>query len=105
MVTLTNTGTARYSFVTRHFGQRFQLDVTSSSLFKLLDLYFRFGQFGLADFDQSRAFFVLCQQGFERQIIRLHRFNDRFELLQRFLEGRIFGGTTLARAFGVVRHG
>ena len=86
-------------------GNGFQFHFPRRSFFQLLDFQFRFGQLFLANLHQLRAFLVARQQRFQRQIIRFHRLDDGFELLQRLLERRIFGGRVLSRAFGVVRHG
>ena len=86
-------------------GNWFQFHLTGSSFFQLLDFQFRFRQFFLADFHELRALFVFGEQGFERQIVSFHRFDDGFEVFQRCLKRRIFCGTALPRAFGMVRHG
>lgn len=73
--------------------------------FELADLEFCFFEFGLAGFHQPGALLESGQQRFQGKIARLHRFHDGFELLQSFLEWEVFGGRSLARALGCVRHG
>src|SRR6202012_4360106 len=85
---------------------RLQFHHASRVFFKFLYLHFRFRQLVLANFHQPGAFFILCQQCFQRQIVGLHGLDNALQLLQSFLERRIFHGRTfLPRALCVVRHG
>ena len=63
-----------------------QEEVTVGGFLQLLDLDFGFRELGLTNLGQPRALFVPGQQRFQRQFVRLHRFHDGFELLQRFFK-------------------
>ena len=66
--------------------QRLQFQFAARRLFQLLNLQLGLGQFVLANLRQLHALFVAGQQRFQRQIARFHRFDDGFELLQRFFK-------------------
>ena len=53
---------------------------------QLLDFQLGLGQLGLADFGQARALLETGQQRFQRQLVRLHRFHDGLQFLQRLFK-------------------
>jgi len=64
-------------------GKGLKFDFARGVLFELLDFYIRLGQLFLTQPNDPRALLVFREQGFERQIIGLHRFHDGFKIFQR----------------------
>ena len=66
--------------------KRLQFQFARRGFFELLDFHFRLGEFFLADFHQLRAFLVFGEQGFQRQIVRLHGLDDALKFFEGFFK-------------------
>lgn len=83
----------------------FEREVSRGILFQLLDFQLGFGQLGLADFCETRAFLIPGHQRLQRQVAGLHCLDDRFQLFQSLLKRQVLraGGLGCGR-FDCFRH-